>query len=93
MTLNFKKIELSASKNAKALDHAKSQLKDHLSTINRLEEENSTLHSRLQDLSLRLEEREREVTDLKYQTEKDDFQLKLKEETLSQTRDQLKRAE
>jgi len=42
---------------------------------------------------LRLEEREREVTDLKYQTEKDDFQLKLKEETLSQTRDQLKRAE
>jgi hypothetical protein len=42
---------------------------------------------------LRLEESEREVTDLKYQTEKDDFQLKLKEETLSQTRDQLKRAE
>ena len=33
------------------------------------------------------------MTDLKYQTEKDDFQLKLKEETLSQARDQLKRAE
>ena len=29
MTLNLKKIELGASKNTKALDHAKSQLKDH----------------------------------------------------------------
>lgn len=29
MTLNLKKIELGASKNKKALDHAKSQLKDH----------------------------------------------------------------
>ena len=37
MTLNYKKIELSASKNTKALDHAKSQLKDQQSTVNRLE--------------------------------------------------------
>jgi hypothetical protein len=29
MTLNLKKIELGASKNTKALDHARSQLKDH----------------------------------------------------------------
>jgi hypothetical protein len=40
-----------------------------------------------------LQEKEREVTDLRYQNEKDDFQLKIKEENVTQARDQVKRAE
>jgi hypothetical protein len=42
---------------------------------------------------MKLDEKDREVTDMKYQNEKDEFQLKLKEENVSQSREQLKKAE
>lgn len=51
------------------------------------------LEKRVQELSMQLDERSREVIDLKYRVEKEEFQMKLKEETVLQARDQIKRAE
>ena len=42
---------------------------------------------------MKLDEKEKEATDLRYQIEKDDFQLKIKEENLSQCREQLRKSE
>ncbi len=51
------------------------------------------LERRVQELSMQLNERSREVIDLKYRVEKEEFQMKLKEENVLQARDQIKRAE
>jgi len=93
MTLNMKKVELGSSKNSKALEQAKAQVKEQQLLIYKLESENSSLQKRLQDIVMKLDEKDREVTDMKYQNEKDEFQLKLKEENVSQSREQLKKAE
>lgn len=42
---------------------------------------------------MQVDEKSREVIDLKYRVEKEEFQMKLKEENVMQARDQIKRAE
>jgi hypothetical protein len=41
--------------------------------ITKLENENSHLHKKVQDISMKNDEKDREISELKYLNEKDDF--------------------
>lgn len=57
------------------------------------EGENSKLEAKLSETFNKVEEKERVISDMRYQTEKDQFQLTVKEENLTVARDQLRRQE
>lgn len=59
----MKKIELGASKNSKSLDFAKQQVKDMQLIITKLENENSHLHKKVQDISIKNDEKDREISE------------------------------
>eukprot|EP00347_Sterkiella_histriomuscorum_P007164 403350016 len=89
----YKKNELSNAKLQKSLEMEKSKSKSQSELLNKLEKSQEDLNKKVQDLNMALDDKERELNDQKFQNERHQFQFQLKEESVSQMKEQVKRQE